>query len=97
MSPSSRIVPIAIFDVPEYLAAGSNGTNGIIRIVNLIGFFVEGTCQSVPTANQEPYLKCPGGGNDKSAIVGRMVKYPGILTTGGTVVGSFGSVMVLVR
>ena len=95
-SPSSRIVPVAIFDVPEYLAAGYNGSNGIVRIVNIVGFFLEGTCQTV--GFREPYLQCPGGGNDKDAIVGRLVSYPGLnVATGGTVTGSFGSVIVLVR
>lgn len=95
-SPSSRIVPIAIFDVPEYLAAGYNGSNGIVRIVNLVGFFVEGTCDSV--GFKEAYLQCPGGGNDKAAIVGRMVSYPAlVLGSGGTVTGAFGQVIILVR
>jgi hypothetical protein len=95
-SPSNRIVPIAVFDVPEYLAAGYNGSNGIIRIVNIVGFFLEGTCQTVSA--KESYLECPGGGNDKSAIVGRLVSYPGLnVPSGGTVTGSFGSVIILVR
>jgi len=95
-SPSSRIVPVAIFDVPEYLAASYNGTNGIVRIVNIVGFFLEGTCNTVNL--KESYLNCPGGGNGKAAIVGRLVSYPGLVTaSGGNVVGAFGSVIILVR
>jgi hypothetical protein len=95
-SPSSRVVPVAIFHVPEYLAGNYTGSNGIARIVNIVGFFLEGTCQTV--AFKEAYLKCPGGGNDKAAIVGRLVSYPAlIVATGGTVIGSFGSIIVLVR
>jgi len=95
-SPSSRIVPVGIFDVPEYLAAGYTGSNGIVRIVNIVGFFLEGTCQTVAT--RESYLQCPGHGNDKAAIVGRLVSYPALVSpTGGTVTGSFGTILALVR
>ena len=95
-NPSSRIVPVGVFDVPEYIAAGYNGTNGIVRIVNILGFFVEGTCQD--SFFKESYLQCPGGGNAQSAIVGRMVNYPGLyLSTGGSVYGAFGEEIVLVR
>jgi hypothetical protein len=89
-------VPVALFSVPEYLAAGYNGSNGIVRIVNIVGFYLEGTCQT--TTVKELYLNCPGEGNDKSAVVGRLVSYPGLtVATGGTVIGSFGQVLVLVR
>ena len=95
-SPSSRIVPVAIIDIPDYLAAGYTGSNGIVRIVNIVGFFLEGTCATVSV--QESYLQCPGHGNDQAAIVGRFVSYPALaVKTGGTVTGSFGSVIVLVR
>jgi len=95
-SPSSRIVPVAIIDVPEYLAAGYTGSNGIVRVVNIVGFFLEGTCQTVAT--RESYLQCPGGGNNKAAIVGRLVSYPALVSpTGGTVTGSFGKILALVR
>jgi hypothetical protein len=97
-SPSSRIVPVAIFHLPEYLAAGYDGTNGIVRVVNIVGFFVEGTCQSIPNSKQEPYLQCPTGGSAQASIVGRLVNYPALaVPTGGTVMGSFGQVIVLVR
>jgi hypothetical protein len=96
-SPSRRIVPIAIFDVPEYLAAGYTGTSGIIRVVNIVGFFLEGTCQS-NTFTKEPYLECPGGGSAQGAVVGRLVSYPGLsVAGGGSVAGAFGSVIILVR
>jgi Flp pilus assembly protein TadG len=95
-APSSRIVPIAIIDVPEYLAAGYSGSNGIVRVVNIVGFFIEGTCSTVSV--KEPYLQCPNRGNNNAAIVGRLVSYPGqISATGGTVIGSFGTVITLVR
>ena len=95
-SPSSRIVPIALVDIPEYVNAGYSGGNGIVRVVNIMGFFVEGTCDTVTF--KESYLQCPGGGNDKSAIVGRMVNYTGVhLGTGGNTTGNFGQIISLVR
>jgi hypothetical protein len=49
-------------------------------------------------AYKESYLACPGGGNEKAAIVGRLVSYPGLsIPGGGTVAGSFSQVIVLVR
>jgi len=94
-TPSSRIIPVAVFDVPQYLAQGYTGQNGIIRVVKILGFFLEGTCQTV--TKLETYAKCPGGGNDKSAIVGRMVNYPGLSVSNTTTAGSFGTHIVLVR
>lgn len=96
-SPSSRIVPVAIFDMPQYLSHGWNGTNGIVRVVNIVGFFVEGSC-SDNNFVKESYLMCPTGGSAQAAIVGRLVNYPGIrLNTGSSVAGAFGQVIVLVR
>jgi hypothetical protein len=93
-SPSSRIVPVAIFDVPEYLGTGCTGTNCFVRVLKFVGFFVEGTCNdSFP---KESYIDCPSGGNAKSAIVGRLVNY---VATGpvGPANGGFGKILTLVR
>ena len=95
-SPSNRIVPVAVFDVAQYVAAGVNGTQPVVRVVNILGFFIEGTCND--SFYKEPYLDCPTGGSAQGAIVGRMVNYPGLaVPNGGTVAGAFGSVIVLVR
>jgi hypothetical protein len=99
-SPSARIVPVAVFDTAQYQAAVDagtyNGTNGIIRVVNILGFFVEGTCAD--NFYKEPYLNCPNGGSGQDAIVGRLMNYPGIaLASGGTVAGAFGQQIILVR
>ena len=95
-SPSARIVPVAVFDIADYLAHGYNGTNGSVKVVNILGFFVEGTCGD--NFYKEPYLVCPNGGSANDAIVGRLMNYPGLgLGSGGHVKGSFGTVIVLVR
>ena len=98
MTTSSRIVPVAVFDVPQYLAAGWNGSNGVIRVVNIVGFFLEGTCDTVAFKEPQVEAGCPTGGNAKAGIIGRLVNYPGIyMSTGSTVAGSFGQILVLVR
>ncbi len=41
---SRRIIPLALFDPAHYAASGANGSNGVVKIVNILGFFIEGTC-----------------------------------------------------
>ena len=65
-----RIVPVAVFDTARYMAAGYNGTNGIIKIVNILGFFVEGLCSD--NFYKEPYLDCSNNNND---VVGRLMGF----------------------
>lgn len=93
-SPSRRIVPIALFDPALYVASGANGTNGVVKVVNLMGFFVEGACKDAFT--KEPYLDCSNNEND---IVGRMVPFNGEFVPTGATNGpnSFGVVIRLVR
>lgn len=91
---SPRIVPVAVFDPALYLSRGYNGTNGIVKVVNILGFFIEGKCSGA--FYHEPYLDCSNNGND---IVGRLVSYQGLISgASGTVAGAaFGQVVVLVR
>jgi hypothetical protein len=92
-SPSKRVVPIAVFDPAMYMSRGYNGTNGVVKVVNLLGFFLEGNCSD--NFYKEPYLQCSNNNQD---VVGRLVNYPGtVLPNGGTVAGAFGQVLVLVR
>jgi hypothetical protein len=90
---SPRIVPVAVFDPALYLSRGYNGTNGVVKVTNILGFFVEGRCSG--SFYHEPYLDCSNNSND---IVGRLVEYSGVFAaTGGTTVNSFGTVITLVR
>jgi hypothetical protein len=92
-SPSKRVVPIAVFDPELYMSRGYNGTNGVIKVVNILGFFLEGNCSDA--FYKEPYLQCSNNNQD---VVGRLVNYPGTFAPGaGTVAGAFGQVLVLVR
>jgi hypothetical protein len=95
MAQSSRIAPIAVFDVPQYLGAGYNGSNGIVRVVNMVGFFIEGTCND--SFYKEPYIDCPAGGSAQAAVVGRLVNYQATQVGTGGPRGAFGQVLVLVR
>jgi hypothetical protein len=93
-SPSSRIVPVAIFSVPEYIGSGCTGSNCLVRVLKIVGFFLEGTCDQ--SFYKESYLACPSGGSAKAAVVGRLVNYP---ATGpiGPAAGGFGQILTLVR
>jgi Putative Flp pilus-assembly TadE/G-like len=74
---SPRIVPLAIFDTSTYAAAGFTGTNGVARVMNLLGFFIEGMCNDVypVVATRPPYCGTPAEAN--KAVVGRLMNYPG--------------------
>jgi hypothetical protein len=73
---SPRIVPIALFNPQAYLDVGGNGNNGMARVVNIMGFFVEGMCSDVyPTS---PPAWCGSGPQDAAkTVVGRLMMYPG--------------------
>jgi len=90
---SPRIVPIAVFDPDMYLSRGYNGTQGIVKVVNILGFFIEGSCRD--SFYQEPYLDCS---NNNFDVVGRLIRYSGVNVGGnGEVAGAFGQVIMLVR
>ena len=42
-SPTSpRVVPIGVMDIDSYLSLDPTGDNGVLRMVNIYGFFIEG-------------------------------------------------------
>jgi hypothetical protein len=92
---NKRVVPVALFDTALYLSQGYNGTNGIVKLVGLLGFFVEGLCKD--GFAKESYLDCSNNNND---VVGRLVSFPGISVAGAgenTGGAAFGMVIRLVR
>jgi hypothetical protein len=102
-SSSKRIIPLAIFDPQHYASHGWNGTNGVVRVVNVLGFFIEGTCGGGTPLDEDPfdhelYLSCSSSGpaND---LVGRLVTIVGEAVGGGGEVGpaSFTKVIRLIR
>lgn len=85
---SDRIRPIAVFDIAHYMmnpaCVNQAGTGCVVRVANIIGFFIEGMCPDVRAANQlEMYMTCspnPAGNNE---VVGRIVTIPGKYFAGG--------------
>jgi hypothetical protein len=74
---SPRVVPIAIFNTAVYAASGCSGTNCVARVVNLLGFFVQGMCNDVyPVAATRPSY-CGTNAQASKAVVGRLMAYPG--------------------
>jgi len=74
---SPRIVPLAIFDVASFAASGCSGTNCVAKVVNLLGFFIEGMCNDVyPNVATRPTY-CGTPSEAQKAVVGRLMAYPG--------------------
>ena len=71
---SPRIVPIALFSPQAYADGGFNGNGGMARVMNLLGFFVEGMCDEVYAT---PPTWCGTGGDPGKTVVGRLMRYPG--------------------
>lgn len=104
---SPRVVPLALVDPHHYVTQpNANGNNGIVKVVNFVGFFVEGICPSGGGGgggNQPPFPIVPmpdGPGQCQSgSVIGRLVSFPGEFIVGGTAPtsASFGQVIRLVR
>lgn len=93
---SPRIVPVALIDIDDYLSTSPSGKS-TVKIVNIMGFFVEGTCGSKTEPILESYNDCS---KNNSAVVGRLVRAIGLQVGSGPVVGpdsSFLKVIQLVR
>jgi hypothetical protein len=93
---SPRIVPLAIFDTLAFVneMGDCDDPGCVARVVNIVGFFVEGICGAVTL---DPGIACPDPSKD---VVGRLMNYPGqILTGAGSVTppASFLTVTRLVR
>jgi Flp pilus assembly protein TadG len=96
-SPSPRIVPVAVFDPQLYLSQGYNGSNGIIKVVNILGFFIEGFCKDNSFLHESYLPPCTQGGSND--LVGRLVPFNGTMVPNGVVAGpsAFGQVIRLIR
>jgi hypothetical protein len=78
---SPRIVPLALFDPASYATlanaqggVGCSGNGCMARVMNLLGFFVEGMCDQV-YATPPPW--CGTGPDPAQTVVGRLMPYPG--------------------
>ena len=93
---SPRIVPIPLFDPDDFVnnQGSCSGSNCVIKVVNIMGFFVEGMCEDVVL---DAGTKCS---DPKKDVVGRMVGHLAQFKggSGTTPVGnSFATVVRLVR
>ena len=74
---SPRIIPQALFD-PQACVNSSchTGNNTVAQVVNIMGFFLEGTCDDVFAGQTMPPW-CGTGGQPNKTVVGRIMNYPG--------------------
>lgn len=75
---SPRIVPIPLFDPADFVvnqASSCSGSNCVIKVVNIMGFFVEGVCKDVKAQGRlDATTYCD---DDNKDIVGRLMGYMG--------------------
>ena len=68
---SKRIVPIVLFHTSDYVASGCSGTGCMVKVVNIMGFFVEGMCDDVAAQGRlDPDTYCD---TPNKTVVGRLV------------------------
>jgi hypothetical protein len=83
---SPRIRPIAVMDITAYMnnaGCNSGGTGCVAKVVNIVGFFVEGVCSDVEAAGRlEPGVACDPDSNENSQVVGRIVTLPASIVEG---------------
>jgi hypothetical protein len=99
---SDRIRPIAIFDIAHYMqnpaCVNQAGTGCVIRVANIVGFFVEGMCDTVRAAGGlEPGNDCGAGPAADSEVVGRIVTLPSIYIAGAGNVAEDAAFLRIVR
>jgi len=100
---SPRIRPAAVFDIVRYMnnagCKNQSGTGCVVKVVNIIGFFVEGMCSTVAAAGQlDPGVNC----NAKKSIadnevVGRIVTLPASYASGSGEVEENAAFLQVVR
>lgn len=84
---SPRIVPIGVIDIDDFLSQDPSGANGVLRLVNIFGFFIEGMGEVLP--NGTPQLQAGG-----KAVIGRIVTVPSM--SGSSTLNSNSSFLVTV-
>jgi len=67
---SPRVVPIGVIDINHFLAQDPNGSNGVLKMVNIYGFFVEGMGDIDETTGAMT-LRAAG-----KAVIGRIMTIP---------------------
>jgi hypothetical protein len=89
---SPRVVPLGVMDIDSFLSQDPSGSNGVLRLVNIFGFFVEGMGDVDPVTGAITL----GTG---SAVIGRLMTIPSTQMGSGTLTdsASFMRTVILVR
>ena len=67
---SPRVVPIGVIDIADFLSQDPSGANGVLRMVNIYGFFIEGMGDVNETTGE---LTLRSGGH---SVIGRIMTIP---------------------
>ena len=80
---SPRVVPVGVLDVDWYLSQDPNGSNGIARLVNIYGFFIEGFGDIDKNTGAIEFPAAHG-----QAVIGRLISLPATGINGNALVNS---------
>jgi len=89
-STSPRVVPVGVMDIDWYLSQDPTGNNGVLRMVNIFGFFIEGM-GNVDRNTGAVTLAANG-----QSVIGRIMTIPATATGASTLPGN-ASFLVTVR
>lgn len=88
---SPRVVPIGVMDIDWYLSQDPTGQNGILRLVNIYGFFIEG----MGDVDKQGNIIFPA--KNGQAVIGRIMTIPATGSSTLTSTASFLNSIILVR
>ena len=88
---SPRVVPIGVIDIDHFLSQDPSGANGVLKMVNIYGFFIEGMGDIDP--NTGAMSLNPSG----KAVIGRIMTIPATGASSLTTVSTFLNSIILVR
>jgi len=83
-TPSPRIVPVSVMDTNAYLAPDPSGSGGVVKIVNIFGFFIEGLGAVDANGNIIFDPSDPIDPRNK-VVIGRLMTLPGLGTGSSTI------------
>ncbi|MGH9173793.1 MAG: hypothetical protein ACRD1H_05530, partial [Vicinamibacterales bacterium] len=89
---SPRVVPIGVIDINHFMQQDPNGANGVLKMVNIFGFFIEGM-GDVDT--KTGVMSCCSAGG--KAVIGRILTIPGLGASKISTNSTFLRTIILVR
>ncbi|MEO6223191.1 MAG: pilus assembly protein TadG-related protein [Vicinamibacterales bacterium] len=87
---SPRVVPVGVMDIDSYLSLDPTGNNGVLRMVNIFGFFIEGM-GNIDRNTGAITLAANG-----QSVIGRIMTLPATASGNSTLPGN-ASFLVTVR